>query len=58
MAYDKAIDIFWPDKLIWIFEKSGNTDLSDVFDTSKADVQGDPNELLMEAFEKIAGKLT
>ena len=35
--------------------KSGNTDLSEAFDLSKADVQGDPNELLMEAFEKIAG---
>ena len=37
--------------------KSGNTDLSEAFDLSKADVQGDPNELLMEAFEKIAGNL-
>ena len=41
----------------WIeFLKSGDTDLSDVFDISKADIQGDANELLMEAFEKIAGK--
>ena len=46
------------DLINWVeFLKSGTTDLSDVFDTSKADVQGDPNELLMEAFEKIAGKL-
>ena len=37
--------------------KSGNTDLSEAFDLSKADVQGDPNELLMEAFEKIAGNI-
>ena len=37
--------------------KSGNTDLSEAFDLSKADVQGDANELLMEAFEKIAGNI-
>jgi len=34
--------------------RSGDTDLSDVFDISKADIQGDANEILMEAFEKIA----